>query len=153
MFFATLFLSGRDWLVPTAVFLGIALLFLFWAYQRASVSSGVRLGCVLLKVMGILALAACLLEPLWSGQRARPGANSFVILADNSQGMEIKDHGSSRTRGQFLHSLLDSTTPGWQAKLDENFQVRRYLFDSRLQSTRDFGELIFDGRSSSIGAA
>jgi len=153
MALATVFISGRDWLLPGAVFLGIALLFLFWAYQRASVGGGVRLVCMLLKVIGLLALTACLLEPLWSGQRARPGANSFVILADNSQGMEIKDHGVSRTRGQVLHDLLDSTALGWQAKLDENFQVRRYLFDSRLQSTRDFSELIFDGRSSAIGAA
>src|SRR5467141_1184441 len=105
MLFSTLFISGRDWLIPTEVFLGIALLFLFWAYQRASVSGGVRLVCVLVKIVGILALAACLLEPLWSGQRARPGANSFVILADNSQGMEIKDRGATRTRGQFLHGL------------------------------------------------
>jgi len=37
--------------------------------------------------------------------------------------------------------------------MDDNFQVRRYVFDSRLQSTKDFGELVFDGRASSIGAA
>src|SRR5207249_3323981 len=40
-----------------------------------------------------------------------------------------------------------------QERLDDNFQVRRYLFDSRLQSSKDFGDLQFDGRASAIGAA
>jgi len=35
----------------------------------------------------------------------------------------------------------------------ETFQLRRYLFDSRLLSTRDFGELKFDGRASGIYSA
>src|SRR5947209_8442491 len=153
MFLATLFISGRDWLVPAAAFLAVASLFLFWAYQRTPVSGGIRLLCVSLKLIGILALAACLLEPLWSSQRARPGANFFVVLADNSQGMQIKDRGESRTRGQFLNGLLTSAKSGWQAKTEENFQLRRYLFDSRLQATKDFSELVFDGRASSIGSA
>ncbi len=153
MVLSTLFISGRDWLWPAAVLLGIASLFLFWAYHRSPVSGGIRSVCVFLKLLGMLALAACLLEPLWSGQRARPGGNFFVVLADNSQGMQIKDQGESRSRGQLLNGLLSSAKGGWQNQIDENFQVRRYLFDSRLQSTKDFSELVFDGRASSIGAA
>ena len=153
MVLSTLFISGRDWLWPAAVLLGIASLFLFWAYHRSPVSGGIRSVCVFLKLLGMLALAACLLEPLWSGQRARPGANFFVVLADNSQGMQIKDQGESRSRGQLLNGLLTSAKGGWQNQIDENFQLRRYLFDSRLQSTKDFSELVFDGRASSIGAA
>ena len=49
--------------------------------------------------------------------------------------------------------LLSLEREGWQSKMEDNFQVRRYLFDSRLQSTKDFSELMFDGRASSIGAA
>ncbi|MBI3876749.1 MAG: hypothetical protein HY300_12500, partial [Verrucomicrobia bacterium] len=49
--------------------------------------------------------------------------------------------------------LLKADPSAWQATLDENFRVARYLFDSRLQSTRDFAELNFDGRASAIGAA
>src|ERR1043166_726663 len=153
MVVATLFISSRDWLLPAAVWLGVAALFLFWAYKRTPVSAGVRLLCITLKLVGLVALAACLLEPLWSDQRARPGANFFVLLADNSPGMQIKDRGESRSRGGALQSLLSSEHGSWQSKMDDNFQVRRYVFDSRLQSTKDFGELVFDGRASSIGAA
>ena len=64
-----------------------------------------RWACFALKVVGLAALALCLLEPLWLGQRARPGGNLFAVLADNSQGMGIKDQGASRSRCQ--------TAPSW----------------------------------------
>src|SRR5205814_7041171 len=97
--------------------------------------------------------AVCLLDPLWSGQRARPGANLFVVMADNSQGMQIKDRDETRSRGELLRDLVSMGKSDWLAKLDANFQLRRYLFDARLQSTRDFSELALDGRASAIGAA
>jgi len=149
----SLLISGRVWLWPMAIFLAFALGLIVWAYRRETANPGVRGACAGLKLLGLLTLAACVLEPLWSGQRARPGANLFVILADNSQGMQIKDRGAIQTRGDFLHSLLTANSAAWPAKLEDNFQLRRYYFDSRLQSTRDFSEMSFDGRSSSIGAA
>ncbi len=153
MFLATLFISGRDWLLPAAGALGVALLALAWGYYGAPAGRGTRALCLSLKLLGLLALAFCLLEPLWSGQRARPGANLFVVLADNSQGMQIKDRGEPRSRGEFLRGLLAADGAAWQDPLNESFQVRRYLFDSRLQSTRDFSELLFDGPATSLGAA
>jgi uncharacterized membrane protein len=106
-----------------------------------------------LKVLGLAALLTCLLEPLWSGQRARPGANLFAIVADNSQGLQIKDRGETRNRGEVLRDILDPQRGAWQGKLEENFELRRYLFDARLQGIKDFNELVFDGRSSAIGTA
>ncbi|PYK98703.1 MAG: hypothetical protein DME19_11505 [Verrucomicrobia bacterium] len=75
------------------------------------------------------------------------------MLADNSQGMQIKDWDESRSRGELLRDLLSVGQSDWLPKLDENFQLRRYLFDARLQSTRDFSELGFEGRASAIGSA
>jgi len=66
-----------------------------------------------------LALAACLLEPLLSRERARPGANYFALLADNSQGMKIKDRGATRSRGENLQALLTGDHTAWQPVLDE----------------------------------
>ena len=59
-----------------------------------------------LKAFGILILAMCLLEPLFSGTRARPCANQFVVLVDNSQSMTLKDRDSLQTRGEQLKSLM-----------------------------------------------
>lgn len=150
---ATLVIPGREWAWPVAIFLAVALLALAWAYRRAPARGAIRGVCAALKLTGLLVLAACLLDPLWSGQRARPGANMFAIVADNSQGMQIKDRGAMRSRGELLQAMLTADKADWRAKLDENFQVRRYFFDSRLQSTRDFSELKFDGRASAIGSA
>src|SRR5712675_1584157 len=122
MLVATLVISGREWLWPLATFLAVALLALAWAYRRAAAGGTVRGVCVFLKGLGLLTLAACLLEPL-------------------------------RSRGELLHAMLTADKADWRAKLDENFQVRRYLFDARLQSTKDYSELTFDGRATAIGAA
>jgi uncharacterized membrane protein len=103
--------------------------------------------------LGLAALAACLLEPLWSTQRARTGANLFAVVADNSQGLQIKDNGASRTRGELLRDMLNPQRTGWQGSLDDEFEVRRYFFDARLQVTKNFSELDFTGRSSAIGSS
>ena len=153
MFVGALLISGRDWLWPSLLLLAIAVAALAWAYRGTRAGRGVRTSCMLLKLLGLAALFACLLEPLWSGQRARPGANYLAILADNSQGMAIKDPGESITRGEGLRDLLTSETRAWQGELEQTFQVRRYLFDSRLQFARNFTGLAFDGRASSIGGA
>src|SRR5207249_2082315 len=126
---------------------------LIWGYWRSPVGGAARGVGFVLKALGLAALGFCLLEPLWSTQRARPGANFFAIVADNSQGMQIKDRDATLSRGTELRDLLTSHKDEWQGKLDENFQVRRYLFDSRLQATRDFADLQFDGRASAIGGA
>ena len=153
MFLGAVLISGRDWLVPGAIILASVLLLLAWSYRRTPGGGGFRALCLFLKLLGVLALAACLLEPLWIRERARPGANYFAVLADNSQGMKIKDRGAVRTRGENLMAALAADKPAWQPALEENFQVRRYLFDARLQSTRDFSELAFDGRVTSMATA
>jgi uncharacterized membrane protein len=150
---ATLVISARDWLWPAVALFSGALLILFWCYGRGRANPGVRAACIILKVTGLGALAVCLLEPLWSGERARPGANSFLILADNSQSMRIKDRGQNQTRGEQLIQLLAKRESGWQTTLNQTFQVRSYLFDSRLHAAGDFTELNFDGRTSSLVTA
>ncbi len=150
---ATLLISSREWVWPVAGFLAVALATLIWTYWRVSVDQAVRGLNLGLKLLGLLILGLCLLEPLWSGQRARPGANLMVLLADNSQGMQIKDRGETKSRGESLFHLLAPSTNTWMGKLEDNFQVRRYFFDARLQSTRDFSEMAFDGRATSLGTS
>lgn len=153
MFQAAVLISGRGWWLPAAGFVLLAGLLLVWSYRQAPGGAGLRLACATLKLLGLIALAACLLEPLWTGERARPGANFFVILADNSQGMRIHDRGARESRGDRLKELLTAQPSAWQDTMVENFQVRRYLFDARLQGTKDYAELDFQGRASGIGHA
>ena len=150
---ATIIFSGKGWLFP-AIGASVALAAaLVWAGHRSATTRWVRIGCGLLKLTGISLLAMALLEPLWVGQRAKPGANFFAVIADNSQSLLVKDAGESQSRGEILRQTLTGDAHGWQSALEENFQVRRYTFDSRLQNTRDFSELNFEGRASSLGSA
>jgi uncharacterized membrane protein len=148
--FATIVFNSRSWLPPILVLIVGTGAALIWAGHRSEVTARIRLGCGLLKLAGVLTLAFCLLEPLLVGLRARPGANVFAIVADNSQSLQIKDAGRPQSRGELLRQELTKDESGWQAALAENFQVRRYSFDSRLQDLRDFGELNFDGRASAL---
>ena len=143
--------SGTNWLWPVVLFGAVALAVLAWSY-RASAGHPLRWVCLLLKAVGITALALCLLEPLWLGQRARPGANLFAVVADNSQGLQIHDRNDPRSRGDTLRALVDPQATSWQSTLAATFDVRRYLFDTRLQATKDFSELKFDGRATALGA-
>jgi uncharacterized membrane protein len=125
---------------------------LLWG-SAAGPKSPARWASVFLKLLGAAAIAACLLEPLRSGRRARPGANVFCVLADNSQSMAVKDGGAARSRGDRLRERLDPARPGWQETLARAFDLRRFVFDARLQPSRDFSELVFDGRSTALGGA
>jgi uncharacterized membrane protein len=144
----TLTLSSPQWLVPAALLLAAGVAALAWGYRRASAGRA----AAALKVTGLLLLALCLVEPAWVTQRAKPGANLFVVLADNSRGLGLRDRGASRTRGELLRDALTGDQP-WLARLGESYQLRRYLFDARLRRSQDFGELAFDGEATQIGAA
>lgn len=149
---ATLTFSSLGWLWPAVAAMVTGLAVVAWTY-RYGPRTRVRWLCATLKMVGICALALCLLEPLWSGQRARPGANLFAIAADNSQGLQVRDTGERQTRGEQLATLLDARHADWQSALEDAYEVRRFYFDARLQSTRDFRELNFQGRATALGSA
>jgi len=141
------------WLAPCLAGLAGLALFLVWSWRRAPVEGWVRVVCGLLKFAGLAALALCLLEPLRVTQRARRGANVFAVVADNSQSMALRDPGAKLTRGESLRRELVDDPAGWVGDLEREFQVRRYLFDSRLQGSADFHDLTFAGPASALGAA
>ena len=144
--------SGSSLLWPALALLAVVASVLAWSY-RAGPWTPLRGVCLALKLLGVAALALCLLEPRWLSQRARPGANLFAVVADNSAGLQIRDRGETRTRGEQLRELVDPRGTGWQTTLADNFELRRYLFDTRLQPTTDFHDLVFDGRATALGAS
>jgi uncharacterized membrane protein len=152
MLLETIIFSGWNYLWLVVPVLVLAAAALVWSYRLAPPGFA-RWVCPILKVVGFAALGLCILEPLWTGQHAKPGANLFAVVADNSQGLQIHDKGAARNRGEILHDLLTARRGDWQESLADNFEVRRYFFDARLQSTKDFTELDFNGRASRIGSA
>ena len=142
--------SARGWIFPILALLLALAAALVWAGHRGAVERRIRIGCALLKLAGVLTLALCLLEPTQVGQRARPGANMFALMVDDSQSLRVKDAGQTESRGDLLRRQLTNDPGGWQAAMEESFQVRRYTFDSHVQDVRDFGGLSFDGNATAL---
>jgi hypothetical protein len=144
--------GAPDWLYPVAGLLVVALFAVLTSYLRAASSRAIRAAASLLKLLAFIAIGLCLLEPLRHGTRPRPGANLFVVLADNSQSMNIRDRGDRRTRGERLRDWLRADS-AWQVRLAQDFDVRRYIFDERLESVGDFDGLALEGTCSALGTS
>jgi hypothetical protein len=143
------------WGSPAWAWLAIALAAagaaaLAWSYWRAPAASPWRWVAAAVKTAAIAALAFCLVEPVLSGTRARPGANMFAVVADNSQSMTIHDRAAPRSRGQELQKLL-ALHSDWHQRLGTDFDTRRFVFDSNLRAVGDFAAMSLDGARSSLG--
>jgi uncharacterized membrane protein len=152
MSLGTITIPAGPWVWPVAAVLLAAIALLVWSYRRAPRAGPMPRIAFGLKLIGIAALALCLIEPLWSGRHAKAGANLFVVVADNSSGMNIHDRDAAQSRGEILQGVLKTGATAWLAAISENFQLRQYLFDSRLRRTTDFSDLAFDGKATAIGA-
>ena len=145
------FLVGSPNWVPGAVAAVVVITLLtLWSYRRTPMSAGMKLAGVLLKVLGVALLAVCLIEPLFSGVRPRPGANLFVVLADNSQSMTVNS--GSQVRADSLKEMLSEDT-SWRTRLQQDFDVRDYKFDTQLQHLENTETIEFDGSGSALHTA
>jgi len=150
---ANVTISMTHWIWPAGALTLAAAAMLVWTYRRSPRIGAAERIAFVAKLLGVLILALCLIEPLWSGRRAESGANLFVVIADNSAGMNVRDPGADRSRGEILREALDVTKADWLAVLADTFRLRQYVFDSRLRRTSDFSELTFEGTASAIGNA
>ena len=149
MILATLIWGTPNWLIPACVIAVVALVLVVWSYWRASIELSPKLLAALFKIAAIVALVICLLEPLFSGMRPRPGANLFVLIADDSRSLRIRDAHDRATRGDELKQQLSSDS-AWQTRLATDFDLRRYAFDRRVHPVDDFDSLSFEGSGSVI---
>jgi hypothetical protein len=131
------------------VLAAVAAAAILWSYLRARTTRTVRVSAALLKTIGFTALLVSLLEPLLAGTRPRRGANAFVVLADNSQSLQVRDDPAGQTRGQWVRGLLPEPSD-WKTRLGQDFDVRSYLFDSHLRAVDRFDGLAFDGTGSAL---
>lgn len=153
MLLGSITIPESPWVWLAVPVLIVTVIILVWSYRRSAEIGAVHKTAFCLRLMGMLVLVLCLMEPLWSGRRVKSGANLFVVIADNSSGMNVRDHGTTLSRGEILQAALKVNKSDWLGALADNFQVRQYIFDSRLRRTTDFSELIFDGKASAIGVS
>jgi uncharacterized membrane protein len=149
---ATVVWGASSWRIVAIPAVLLLLILVAAGYRRVNVGSGVRVVAIVAKTIGILILSLALLEPLFSGTRARPGANLFIVLADNSQSMTLRDRGAKQSRSEQLTSLVPKGA-GWLTKIGQDFDLRQYSFDTQLHTGVDLQKLPFDGAASNLGAA
>ena len=142
--------NAPSWAVPALLVAFALTLLCVHTYRQTHLSAANRWFAALLKCAAVLLIAICLIGPMRRGTRPRPKANLWPILIDNSQSMQIKDDGEADNRGQLFATLLDPES-AWRVRLEQDFDVRLFAFDSSLQSiTSTDSELTFDGTSSSL---
>jgi hypothetical protein len=151
MLLGSIIFPAGQWIWLVVPVLVATALLLFWSYRRSPEIGTVHRIAFFLRLLGMLVLLVCLIEPLWSGKHVKSGENLFLVVADNSSGMNIHDQGMTDSRGEILKSVFGPDKSVWLASLADNFQVREYLFDSQLRRTTDFSELNFDGKASAVG--
>ena len=152
MTFATIMLGAPAWVWIALAIVLAAVAAVAWSYRRAPVTITIKSLAALFKTFAFFALAVCLIEPLWSGTRPRPGANLFTLLVDDSQSLQIRDAGGGRSRSEAARELMAEDTE-WQTRLSQDFDVRRYRFAQRLRSLDEMTELGASGNASCLMAA
>lgn len=150
LFPAIITLSRDLWLYPSLALLAVAVVLLIGSYRSSLRISRAFVWAFLLKGLALLFLALILLEPVWNTHKAKPGANLVAVLADNSRSMTVDAAQDNPHRGDLQRQALDPAEGIWLQTLAENFQVRRYLFDTRLRAVRDFTEITFAGQASEL---
>jgi uncharacterized membrane protein len=129
--------AATDWLVPTILLTLIAIAIVAWSYVRTPTGGKIRALLALVKIGAIVLLAVFLLEPMVRTEYPEPGANLLLVMADDSQSMQIKDAGSSSSREDLVKRALNEDAD-WLGKLQKDFDVRRYQFNRKLRSVADF---------------
>jgi len=151
---ASVILGDRDWLWPAAAVLAAVAAIVVVAYARANWPLARRVAVAGLKIAGFALVLLCLVEPLWSGTRVKPGENLFLLLVDDSASLQIADQAGGPSRGDKLRKVLSrEPVRDWQTALEDQFDVRRYTFATRLEAADSYDELQFDQSGSRLYTA
>lgn len=144
--------SERAWLWPGVGLLAALAVLVFVSYATLrGLPWRIRAACIGLKTLGFAALIFFLLDPGRFRATPKPGSNFFVVLADTSSSLRIKDEVSGRTRADLLGDVTKNEK--WGRTLEDRFTVQRFSFDTRLRPRENFAALQFDGARTSLGAA
>ncbi len=123
--------GAPDWVIPVSVVAVVLAGLTIWNYASQQAMGVVRWLAAALKIAAIALIAICLLQPMRSGTRPRPKANVLPILVDNSKSMQVKPEGANETRADVVSKRIAPDTD-WRIRLEQDFDVRGYSFDSRI---------------------
>jgi hypothetical protein len=141
--------GAPQWLFVAVPAVILAAVLVAWSYRSGRTQAAVRVAAALLKWTGIALLGACLVEPYVNRTAPRPGSNLFLVVADNSRSLQLSDAGHRESRGKELQAKLGENAT-WLTRLGQDFDLRRYVFDSALHPVSTFAELTLEGEASAL---
>lgn len=145
--------AALAWLWPAVAIGAIGFALIVWSYAKTPGPARTRLAGAALKTVGLALLLLCLLEPVIETTFPKPGENLFLVMADNSRSMRLRDADSDAPRAERMTAILDKRDANWINLVDEQYQLRRYLFDTNLHRTADFAGMDFAGDATALRAA
>lgn len=150
---ASLLIGQPGWVWIAAGICVTTLVVLILIYRRVGWPAKTKLLAGMFKAIGIALIAICLLEPLWSGMRAQPGENIVLLVADSTASLTVGEDPSRPSRATQIRRLLADEQDGWQVRLGQEFQIRRYTLGARIDAIQSFENLDFTSRPTAIGGS
>lgn len=153
MMWASLVFGDQGWLLPAGVIAALGILLALWVSRRRMASLGLATFC---RIVGWLLITACLVNPLWSSARPRRGANVLAIVTDISRSHLVSTDGRE-TRAELLREALNTgeliEPNGWINRVDQDFELQRYVVSDRLERVESFENTEFDRPASNLCSA
>lgn len=148
--------ASINWLIPAVLAALVGLLLVRNSSRRGRLPQRTKLLAVSLKIVGLLLLAMCLIEPVWSGVQPKPYSNLFLVLADNSRSVAVSagEDSADALSEKFRQVVAEKPDEeSWLQRLGQDFELHTFTFDRRLRHIDSLDNLRFDGESSSLKSA
>ncbi|MFA4987425.1 MAG: glutamine amidotransferase [Candidatus Brocadiia bacterium] len=127
-----IFAPAVNWFVLGAIAIAV-FGYVYFSYRRLKrvLSPSLALAFIILKLLVVLMLVFCLIQPVASLERRLSGQGVIAVLVDTSGSMDVKDSLGGRSRIEAAQALL-LDDGRLLHNLSSDYTVRLYRFDEKL---------------------
>ena len=139
------------WLAVLFALVLAGLVILFYRRMPVAISPAMKSLFTTLKILPLLLLVFCLMEPVVVTSEVSPRRGFLLLLFDDSGSMGIQDGGRGLARVEAVKRRFRDD--GLLEELAARFRLRSYRFADRTERLSDIGELAASGTATDIAGA
>ena len=143
-------IASEGWIVPVIIACVVLVGFVIWLFKANPSGKQTPGICYLFKTLAIILLLLCLLNPQIISKEPKKGETGFIILADNSQSMTLTKPGVEESQADILRKVIAEGKTSWIHNLNEQFDLTKYMFNSRLNQFADEKKFDFSGSATDL---